>query len=261
MPHPDKAPATVLAGRVTGWALPLLVAATALPEPAWAIGSAENDDGDVTIDAIGSQRLTGAFLHYRDMPPPFPQEDDSLLGSITRLLLTGDLGEIWRYEANLFVDLSRQPLGALSGAFASAGSFEATTPYRSDLLTWGFWEEGSLRGSMGIDRLSFDALAEPLKLTAGRFPVNYSVTNIFTPNDFFAPFSPTAINTIYKPGIDALRLNLALGPMSGLEVVQVAGFRQSGEPAWGRSALLARASTVWWDFEWALLGGKLAERW
>ncbi|MBW2458159.1 MAG: hypothetical protein JRI68_26885, partial [Deltaproteobacteria bacterium] len=71
----------------------------------------------------------------------------------------------------------------------------------------------------------------------------------------------TAINTIYKPGVDALRFNLALGPLSGIEVVRVAGFQENGEPNWARSALLARANTVLWDFEWALIGGKLSERW
>ncbi len=236
-------------------------ATTALPDPALAIGSAENEDGDVTIEAIGSQRLTAATLHFRDQPPPLPQKDDGLLGSVTRLLLTGDLGEVWTYEANLFLDLSRQPEGAVGGAFASAGSLGATTPYRSSLLSGEIWQDESYRGAMGIDRLSFDALVDPLKLTAGRFPVNYSVTSMLTPNDFFAPFSATAINTIYKPGVDAVRLHLAVGPLSGIEVVRVAGYRSNGEPNWARSALVARANTVLWDFEWALIGGKLAERW
>ena len=87
------------------------------------------------------------------------------------------------------------------------------------------------------------------------------MTSILRPNDFFAPFSATAINTVYKPGVDALRLNLSLGTFSGIEVVRVIGYEADGDPTWGRSALLARASTVEWDFEWALLGGKVAERW
>lgn len=232
-----------------------------LSEPASAIGSAENEEGDISFEAIGSQRLTGAYLYYREMPAPLPQESDGLLGSVSRLVLTGDLGWTWSYEANLFLDLSRLPTGLVGGAFASAGSYEGVSPYRTEYLSWRFWEDGTIRGTMGIDRLSFEALAEPVVLTVGRFPINYSVTNIFTPNDFFAPFTPTAINTVYKPGVDALRFNLALGAMSGLEVAQVAGYRQNGEPSWSRSALLARANTVFWDFEWALLGGKLAERW
>ena len=32
-------------------------------------------------------------------------------------------------------------------------------------------------------------------------------------------------------------------------------------PDWGKAALIARPSVVLWNFEWALLGGKLAERW
>ena len=92
-------------------------------------------------------------------------------------------------------------------------------------------------------------------LDVGRLPVNYAVTQMFTPNDFFAPFSATAINKAYKPGVDALRLSFGLGQLSSLDVVGVFN------PDWAEVALLARPSVVLWGVEWAALGGKLAERW
>jgi len=95
----------------------------------------------------------------------------------------------------------------------------------------------------------------------GRMPINHSVTYIFTPNDLFAPFSATAINKIYKPGVDALRVNLALGQLSALELTGVLGSDPDGVPGWQQSAVLLRASTVALKVQWALLGGKLAERW
>jgi hypothetical protein len=109
--------------------------------------------------------------------------------------------------------------------------------------------------------VSLTLKADPVSLTLGRFAVNYSVTNIFTPNDFFAPFSATAINTVYKPGVDALRFAVAAGSFTSFELVRVLGYDDDGVPTWGRSALLGRSSTVLGGIEWALLGGKLAERW
>ena len=98
-------------------------------------------------------------------------------------------------------------------------------------------------------------------ITAGRFPVNLSVTNLFTPNDLFAPFSSTSINKIYKPGVDALRVSFAPGEFSQISLIGVLGSDSDGVPGWGRSAVLVRAATVIWDYELALLGGKVAGRW
>jgi hypothetical protein len=91
--------------------------------------------------------------------------------------------------------------------------------------------------------------------------VTHSVTTFFTPNDFLAPFSVTAVNRIYKPGVDALRIGSTLGMKSSIEVVGAMGNDDEGTPSWARTGLLARAATIRAGFEWAVLGGKLAERW
>jgi hypothetical protein len=236
----------------------LLAAALALAATdARAIGEAEK--GDYSIEAVGSARLTGAYLHYPDVTMWFPPEDEGLVGTVLRLILDGSLGPYLGYDVNLYTNFSYMPSSELGGAFASAGSFE--TPYRTRYLAWEFWESGGLAGQMGVDRLALDLEVDRVTLTVGRFPVNHSVTSMFTPNDFFAPFSPTAINTIYKPGVDAVQLGVTTGLLSSVEVVGVMGYGSNDAPSWGRTAVLARASTVLWNFEWALLGGKVAERW
>lgn len=227
--------------------------------PASAIGTAESDDGEYSLDAIGSQRFLGAYLHYPDVPGFFPTDDDGLTASVTRLMLEGYLGSVTDYEINLYADLSRTPATAMGGAFATAGAFR--TPYRTPYLDWEFWESGSVTGELGIDRLALSFDVSPVQVGVGRMPVNYSVTSIFTPNDFFAPFSATAINKIYKPGVDALRLNFATGTLSSVELVGVLGSDADGTPGWGESALVARVAMVGLGLEWALLGGKLARRW
>jgi hypothetical protein len=240
--------------RAPGLALAALVLAA---PPAGAIGSAER--GDASIEATGSMRLMAAYLHYPDVPLFFPDEDGALAAGVTRLLLDGDLGPLVDYEVNLYADLSYLPANALSGAFATAGSFD--TPYRTTYLSWDFWRSGGMHGQLGIDRLAFNLEVDRISLTLGRSPINLSVTSIFAPNDFFAPFTVTAVNKIYKPGVDSIRLSVRTGVLSSVEVLGVMGHDAGGVPAWGRSAVLARLATVLGGFEWSLLGGRVAGRW
>jgi hypothetical protein len=235
-------------------ALMLAAPMVAAPLPARAIGSLQW--GDYSLEATGSLRVTGAFLHY---PETLGLDDDGLAAGVARLLLEGALGERVGYRANLFFELNRSPQTLGGGALSTAGSF--ASPYRTSYLVWDFWEDGAVAGQMGVDRLAVDVRLSPLELSVGRMPLNYSVTHILTPNDFFAAFSAAAINKVYKPGVDALRVNYALGPLSSLELAAVLGSLEDDTPDWSRSALLLRASATAWEIEWALLGGKLAGRW
>jgi hypothetical protein len=237
----------------------LVLALLACPVLCLAIDEWESEDGDCTLELIGSERLFGAFLHYPDIPSLYPEGDDAVVASVTRLMLEGDLGEITAFEVNAFLDLSRIPETAVGGAFSTAGSFE--TPYRTTYLTADIWHNGALDGEVGLDRLVFEFDLDPVTLSVGRMPVNYSVTSMFTPNDFFAPFSAVAINTMYKPGVDALRLSLSTGMLSAVELLGVLGSGDDDAPEWGESAVLVHAKTVAEEVELALLGGKLAERW
>jgi len=237
-----------------------LLAALALLAPRDARAIGELARGSFSLEATGNVRLTEALLLFPAEAEQLGQGDGGIGAAVTRLLLQGDLARRVSYEANLFLDLSWSPASSSSlGALATAAAFRS--PYRNHHLSWDFLEQGRGSGQLGVDRLAVTARLEPLQLTVGRMPVNYSVTNIFTPNDFFAPFSATTINKAYKPGVDAMRLALSLGQLSALELVGVLGSDSDGVPAWRESALLLRASTVLWRVEWALLGGKLAERW
>lgn len=229
-----------------------------------AIGQVELGDGQYTMEAIGSGRLTGAFFHYPNGENAFPEEDDGLGAGVLRLILEGALGGHLNYEVNLYSTLAHSGrassgAGDMGSAFARAGS--SVSCYRYPHLSLAYWEDGYIAGDVGVDRFVFQLSAEPVIITVGRQPLNYSVTSLFVPNDFFAPFSVAAINTIYKPGVDALKIGIETGMQSGVEVVGVLGYGPDGVPDWGHSALLLRASRVFDKFEWALLGGKLAGRW
>lgn len=208
----------------------------------------------------GNLRLTGAYLHLDDVPALFPAGDDALGVASGRVTVDAKAGKHVAFAVHGFVDLTRTPLGTLGGAFTSPGA--TVSAYRTSYLGWNFWERGAVRGAMGLDRLATTITAGPIKIDVGRFPVNYSVTNLYAPNDFYAPFAATAVNRLYKPGVDALRLSAAPFPMATIDLVGVLGYdASSGVPTWGRSSVLSRVRFVGGGFEWGILGGKLAERW
>src|SRR5690606_29211349 len=196
------------------------------------------------IDEVmtGSLRLTGAFIHFDDVPELYPQGDDGIFLGVGRMMIDHSWSQL-KLEINVFADLQRSiPETGSAGAFTSAGA--ANSAYRHAYLTVPYWRDGSLRGRVGVDRMKIAVNAGPVSVEAGRFPISTSVTNFLTPNDFFAPFSATAINTLYKPGVDALRVSVAPGPLRSIELISTMGFSDGYNPSWGHAALLARASAV-----------------
>ncbi len=205
----------------------------------------------------GNLRITGAFL--RDGDRAIAPSDNALLLVSARALVDHDIGDHFGVEANYFADFFSGPSGASASAFTTAGTSDS--PYRTRYLTWKYWQNGTVQASTGLDRLALRFREGSFSLSIGRFPITYSVTGFLTPNDFFAPFSATAVNKVYKPGVDALRLGWTLGTQSSIEVVGVLGSDANGKPAWSESAVLANVRTTVKGFELSALGGKVAERW
>ncbi len=207
-----------------------------------------------SLEVGGNLRLLGGYLHFKDGALP----DDGLGAFVGRLLLNGQLpGEV-DFDFNGYVDLERGASGQSAGAFTTVSSF--ATPYRTRYLQWAFWQKDSVSGIVGVDRLRVHRSFGTFDLDVGRFPVNHSVTFLFTPNDFFAPFSAATLNRQYKPGVDAIRMRFGLTDWSNLEVLGVLGSTTDGVPAWTRSAAMLRLDATLANFQWALTGGKLAER-
>lgn len=207
----------------------------------------------------GSLRLNGAYLHYDDIPFLFPDGDDALGVVVGRMMIDHKF-EHAKLEVNVFTNISRVPTsGAALGTFAAAGNTQSA--YRHRYFDVPFWNDGSVSGSMGIDRLALGFDFGRVSLQVGRFPVNPSVTYFLTPNDVFAPFSATAVNTVYKPGVDGFRLSAGVGQLATVELIGTMGFTDGYKAAWSHTALLARASAVKWGVEWSAMGGKTSQRW
>ncbi|MBI2378638.1 MAG: hypothetical protein HYV07_31870 [Deltaproteobacteria bacterium] len=97
------------------------------------------------------------------------------------------------------------------------------------------------RIALELDRLSIAFSAAPFDLTIGRQPINFATAQMFTPNDLFSPFSAQTFYRIYKPGVDAARLDVELAELSSLTVVGVLGYDAFGDPDPIRSTGLIRA--------------------
>lgn len=231
-----------------------LVATSEAP-PSPALGA----DGDTDSGIGGAFRLVSGFSAVDEAAHDLGIEDDAMVASVGRLLID-HRGESVKIEINAFIELGRTAFSpALGNAFGTAAT--NLSAYRHEYLTVPFWQAGQVRGAVGLDRARVAWEHEAWLIEAGRFPISHSVTNFWTPNDFFAPFSANAINKIYKPGVDALRVSYAPSPLSSLEFVAAPGFSDGYDLAWSHTALIARLSTVQWGFDWSLIGGKLAQRW
>ncbi|RMH00438.1 MAG: hypothetical protein D6705_00450 [Deltaproteobacteria bacterium] len=206
----------------------------------------------------GAARLVGAYLHMPDAPPPFPTDDDAVFSSILRAVGNLDLGRYVHTELNIYARFDRVPSGLfLASAFNTGAAISSV--YRYPHAAAEFWRDGTVVGEVAFDRLNGTITAGPVAVTVGRFAVSHSVTELATVNDFFAPFNTTSLNPMYKPGIDGMRTTVALGSLSQIEVLAALGY-DGDEPAFRNSALFGRASVTLWNIEWALLGGKVAQR-
>jgi hypothetical protein len=104
----------------------------------------------------------------------------------------------------------------------------------------------------------------------GRQPVTFGQTFFWNPLDEFEAFDARAIDRDYKPGVDAARLDVALGPLGGLTVIGAAGRPPSlpwegpgpGHGAtWAGSTVLARARWTAGGWDLAAQGGKVIRGW
>lgn len=72
-------------------------------------------------------------------------------------------------------------------------------------------------------------------LTIGRQPVTFGRGVLFTPVDLLAPFSPIQIDTEFKPGVDAARMDVSLSESATFILVGVAG-RTTGDKGFEMTA-------------------------
>ena len=173
-------------------------------------------------------------------------------------------GERLALELHVFGAVSAAGASSLSGL---ADGFGAADPGRTGALSWRPYQRGTTQAEVAVDRAAVKLFLPFGQVTLGRQPVNLATTYYFTPNDVFQAFSAQAFFRVYKPGVDAARVDVELGELSQLNLIGVLGYADEDpdtrleSPELEASSLLLRVSTSWADFEWAGVGGKAPFFW
>lgn len=117
------------------------------------------------------------------------------------------------------------------------------------------WREGENWSSrLHIDRLNLRGRHDSIRWTAGRQAYGFGNILLFSPLDIVAPFAPDAIDTEYRPGVDALRVDLATA--TGNQFSSLVVFDSDS----GQNSYLATGSLNHSGIDLLLIGGNLRSR-
>ena len=203
-------------------------------------------------------------------------DSDVISQSVLRLTLAGKPRPWLRYELHGLqtFDAASTPgepgdavLGG-GGIGAIAGVSSGRVRYQALDLQTRWHDDSDLVARASLDRANATLRLGRIDLTVGRQAITFGKAYFWSILDVFLPFDPEQFDRDYKPGVDALRLDVALGAFTGINLVAVAGpdvpavviTREDDdfwEATWFGSAVLGRVFTnlAGWDF--ALQGGKV----
>lgn len=213
------------------------------------------------LELRGLLRVFGTAYEYPENSFYFRESSISGLGGIARIIMQGQYRDNLGFEMNAYQTLIPNRLVSNQSALGTVPEVE-----RNSGLEWDLADRRHAR--LAIDNLNARWSEGRLDLVLGRQPINLSTTFYFSPNDFFAPFAAQTFYRVYKPGVDAMRAEFSLGEFSQLSLIGVLGYKQDplSETGWAddpdraRGSYLARISTVFNDFEYALLGGNVRRK-
>jgi hypothetical protein len=132
--------------------------------------------------------------------------------------------------------------------------------------TW--HDTGDVTATLTLDRGNVKVALPRVDVTLGRQAITFGKTYFWNPLDVFLAFDPRQFDRDYKPGVDAARVDVALGAFSGVNLVAAAGRTLTvlgtaaggDEPlaaTWFGSAVMGRAFTTVRGWDLSLQGGKI----
>lgn len=224
-------------------------------------------DSEEAFGLDGSFRAIGAMVRNYDFPFYFNDRDeDDFFQSILRLTAGGRPGDFTQYEIHLVGSFTYSSAGSSTAVGFGLGG--AQTRYRAFDDNWKWRDEKRSVGNLWFDRFNVKTAIGKADITIGRQAVTFGKAFFWNPLDVFLPFDPAQFDRDYKPGVDAVRLDIALGDFSGLTFIYAPGrqMRLDGtyaddngavDASWYGSALLARwfTNTNGWDL--AFQAGKI----
>lgn len=121
-------------------------------------------------------------------------------------------------------------------------------------LAWDGNSDHSLSWQLQVDRLSLQWGQDDTVLTLGRQGVGFGRISLFSPLDIIAPFSPTALDSEVRPGVDALRFQQYFDIVGEVGATLVAGDGKK------QSSLLGNLTLNAMSVDLLLIGGQLRDR-
>ncbi len=214
----------------------LLAAIIAMP--AWADGFRVRTEAGLTSSAADPTSLE-AELGYRDT---------RALAAAARLM--------WdRFEGPFRLEVHAQ-LNAAQGNQIAPGSelMPVGGPPRTSLDLSGDRSHDPDRTLVGvIDRASVAYTSGNMVLKAGRQAITWGSGRLFHPSDIVAPFSPDAIDTSYKPGVDMLYGQFLFDSGADIQAIAVPRAEtRGGAVAMAQSTLAIRGTTTLGSLDGAL---------
>ncbi len=149
-----------------------------------------------------------------------------------RLKVDGDLSKKVRFELHgTSTGLAPAPA---SGGFGGTSTGVGLRAPEALELSYQWEESDGLQVRGRVDRAMVKAETGPVTTTVGRQAISFGNTFVFTPLDLVNPFNPAVIDQEYKPGVDAVRVDM----YSGLSYVTLAGGYAGG---WSDDGLIVGA--------------------
>ena len=253
-----------------------LVTTLATPRPASALYGdrygAFGVDGSLRTVTGGTRNYDHPLLYGLDNPA------DAFSQTLLRLEAGGRPNEWLSYELHGVADLTfgtfSSALGGGSGALPLPGTGGSAMRFRAVDEAQELLDDDDTAVHGWLDRCAIKIALPRADLTVGRQPLSFGKAYFWNPLDVFGAFDPRQFDRDYKPGVDALRLDVPLGDFSGLTVVAAAGRRldlatggwPEGEDGWVDASLygsgaIARVFTNHWEWDWALQAGAVYGGW
>lgn len=227
-------------------------------------------DSEKSFGLNGSIR-TLFFLLDQDGTYPFSAQNtvDALSQSILRLTLAGKPTQSLAYEIHWVQTLTASSVALSGGSPLTFGSSSVSPATRYRVLggSWNVIEDDQVLATSLFDRVNAKLSLSWGDVTLGRQAITFGKTYFWNPLDVFFPFDSTQFDRDYKPGVDALRVDVPLGRFSGINLVGSAGpeipLKPDGarndpkDASWYGSAVLGRAFTHIAGWDVSLQGGKV----
>ncbi len=206
--------------------------------PAWADGFRVRTEAGLTSSTADATSLE-ADLGFRD---------SRALTGAARLMWDKSSWPL-RFEAHAQLNAAHGSQVALASELMPAEG-----PPRTLLDLSGDWSHDPNQAVVGvIDRASVAYTTESLVLKAGRQAITWGSGLFFHPSDIVAPFSPNAIDTSYKPGVDMLYVQYLFDNGADIQTIAVPRAETYGESAASdQSTLAIRGSATLGNLDGAL---------